>query len=245
MPEPIWYKKKADIPVGYKYALARDYPNSKSAAKEYTVFPEYHDMVAYLDANLGSHLNEIILTDKVHLYFDIDMKADVKLDHVIGIFLLALRAFLKQVCNIDVFWVIGQNCQIAECIRKGKCYFHFVSHDFVVDSLFIHKKLSLAFIDFILEYNFEDLLYHDPDTKTVECSIDAGIYGNFRCFRCLHMSKSSVGVPLRPYKESSTKISDHLINFYEDNTDKTHITQAHVKVRARGSYKNYCEKDIR
>lgn len=227
MPEPTWYKKKADIPTGYKYALARDYP--KSAAKEYAVFREHQQLVEYLDTHHGSHLNEIILSEKVYLYFDIDMKADVKLNNVIGIFLLALRAFLKQVCNIDVFWVIGQNCHIGECVRKGKCSFHFVSHDIIVDSLLIHKKLALAFIDFILEYNFEDLLYHDPDTKRVECAVDASIYGTFRCFRCLHMSKTSVGVPLRPYKESSTKASDHLINCHDDNPDKIHITHAHVK----------------
>lgn len=242
MSEITWYKKKAELPNGYKYVLARDYDNSKIAAKAYAVFPEYSKLIQYLECNQGGHLNEVIISEKVYLYFDIDMKIDAKLETVIGIFLVALRGFLKQICDIDMFWVIGSNCQVAESVRPGKCSFHFVTHEIVVDSVLIHKKLTLAFIDFIIENNLVDLLYHNPNNKCVECAIDASIYGSFRCFRCLHMSKSGVGVVLRPYKESSQKICDHLINCYEDSNSKIHIKQQHVKYGREVAQKTIVKK---
>ena len=226
MTTTTWVKKKLDIDMSHKFMLSKDV--GTRGAKNFATFSSLQDMVSYLNDHHNHSLYEILVSDNLpcFMYFDIDLPdSENKTAKIVVLFMETLAAYLKLAYTYDVVWAPGVNCQVSTSSTKTKCSIHFVGY-IRLDSVAQHKIFNIGLIEYIIKNDIKGLLYVNK-ASTVACAIDQAVYSKFRSYRCLYMKKEGKTNQLTPFGTSSTKIEDHLVNFYEDHSPKP-ITTLHI-----------------
>jgi hypothetical protein len=213
--EVEWHFKKSKV-MEEPWILASDISHI-SPAKQYTALETYKKYVRFLEANKFKYLNEIIksIKDTTFMYFDIDMPQhgdeDIT-DSVVDLFLETLSNVLDLYYHLHVKWTIGNNCQVATASSNTKCSIHFIGY-IVVPTVEYHKALAMNVVAYVIEKDIKGLMFNYKGK--IKCAVDYSVYTNFRCYRCLYMTKCGQNRPLLPYKNSSIYIKHHLVNYYE------------------------------
>lgn len=219
--------------------LAKDaYLNS--ASKQYTNFNSFNEFITYVDnAKVTPHFYEVLPTDSNHsvfITFDVDRQlypdfdADIIADRdtyfnrLVEAFLERFSTFLLTVYKVNFQPVLGSNSHISQANSNAKLSFH-AKFNIKCQNLKQVKAIAHNFIAFLAsnqhtpEAKTRNLFFYKQQHKSSNefaCIIDKAIYTNFRCMRLLYSSKfKDKGVPLKPYKASSSNIADHLVLFYE------------------------------
>lgn len=219
-------------------AIASDF-EPESSSKCYTWFKTAGDAIAYLERNKkAAHYYEIVIDTENYpsfIYFDVDRdlhpEADAHVinnlseffDSMMGAFLRLFKTFIAEVYKISFNPVYGHTVQVGHVISEKKLSAH-VRINIKCSNVRTMKEVADNFVKFMLcKSPEEDRSKYFTFIKATKAKsflttiIDTSVYANFRLFRLLYSSKwKKGGLPLKPYKESSTLIKDHMILCYPE-----------------------------
>jgi hypothetical protein len=149
-----WHSTKVHLNAANKknwgIFLSKDV--SKDGAKNFAMFETFDGMMFV--AKKTNNVYEIVPNDttQVYLYFDLDRPKDPSCnwsnEEVIHAFLDNLTIFLGDVYDINIQFVIGENCQVATATTPLKFSAH-IKCDVIVPNIRLHKQLVENFVVFI------------------------------------------------------------------------------------------------
>lgn len=179
------------------------------------------------------------------IYTDIDsdiiQKFHVFVENTLDCVLQSFSDFLKQTQNFIYEPIIGDNvhvcqahieptwdpCDISHINKTAKMSFHIHTNllmpswravgNIVDNFLHSYKNSSESTVNEVSHILFFNKRLQNGKVHNAASIIDTSVYTNKRLWRCLYSTKMKENaVPLTPFKNSSSKIEHHMVNYYPD-----------------------------
>jgi len=234
MPGLKWGLKK-DIPENSKFVVATDlYENN--GAKNFADLQSFDNMCTFFEDNKNKSYYQVIISNDipVFMYFDIDVTGPHKEKEentIFTVFIKTLETFLELNHDTKISFIPGENCQITSSSRPGKCSLHFIAY-ILFQNTKQHSRFAFNLCNYIIEHNITELFYIKDETRVFYHAIDASVYTSFRTFRMTYMCKKGINSLLLPVYNSSTKMRDYIISYYQKHSRKYILKLDNIELKS-------------